>query len=129
MHILLADSSVSAWNFGASILTFLFPMILFVLTASTLFVLYTKPEVAPGHSARIAEHPVSYTAMPSLPEASAPPAAGSGAPAATAEAPPAEAPPAEAGQPPTAADSAATGDNSAAGTEDRGEAAGTGDTE
>jgi hypothetical protein len=62
-----------AWNFGGSIMTFLFPEILFVLVATTLFVLYTKPEVVPGHW--VAQRPVSYTAVPSLPQASAPPAA------------------------------------------------------
>jgi hypothetical protein len=75
-----------AWNFGGSILTFLFPMILFVLVATTLFVLYTKPEVVPGHW--VAQRPVSYTAVPSLPQASAPP-------------------PAEAESPPVAGESAA----------------------
>jgi len=50
-------------------MTFLFPMILFVLVATTLFVLYTKPEVVPGHW--VAQRPVSYTAVPSLPESSA----------------------------------------------------------
>jgi hypothetical protein len=58
-----------AWNFGGSILTFLFPMILFVLVATSLFVLYTKPEVVPGHWVAT-QRPVSYTAVPRLPEGS-----------------------------------------------------------
>jgi hypothetical protein len=74
-----------AWNFGGSILTFLFPMILFVLVATTLFVLYTKPEVVPGHW--VAQRPVSYTAVPSLPQASAPPPAEAESPPAAAESP------------------------------------------
>jgi hypothetical protein len=59
-----------AWTFGGSILTFLFPMILFVLVATALFVSYTKPEVVPGHWVA-SQRPVSYTAVPRLPEASA----------------------------------------------------------
>jgi hypothetical protein len=77
-----------AWNFGGSILTFLFPMILFVLVASTLFVLYTAPQAVPGHAPGIPDHPVSYTAVPRVEDATAP---------APAEAPPAEAPAAEGG--------------------------------
>jgi hypothetical protein len=114
--------SGGAWNFGASILSFLFPMVLFVLTASTLFVLYTKPEVVPGHPAGTFDRPVSYTAIPRLPEASAtaaaPVAAGPGAPATAVEEPPA------ADAPATAEDSVA--DTGTTGSTD-GEAPGTGD--
>lgn len=63
--------SGGAWNFGASIMSFLFPEILFVVVACTLFVLYTTPEVVPGHRIGPVERPVSYTAVPQLPEASA----------------------------------------------------------
>jgi hypothetical protein len=122
VHVL--SMSGGAWNFGASIMSFLFPMILFVLTASTLYVLYTKPEVVPGHALGGAERPVSYTAIPRLPEASAmaaaPVAAGSGAPATAVEERPADA----ADAPATAEDRVA--DTGTAGSTD-GEAPGTGD--
>ena len=46
------DSAGGAWSFGGSILTFAFPMILFIVVAAALYVLYTKPEFVPGHRAR-----------------------------------------------------------------------------
>ena len=58
------DSNVSAWTFGGSILTFAFPMILFIVVAGALYVLYTKPESVPGHRAPGLQRSVSYTAMP-----------------------------------------------------------------
>ena len=70
MHVLSMPGG--AWNFGASILSFLFPMILFVLVATTLYVLYTKPEVVPGHPAGTLDRPVSYTPIPRPPAAGAP---------------------------------------------------------
>ena len=79
MHGLMADSAGGAWTFGGSILTFAFPMILFIVVAGALYVLYTKPEFVPGHKAPWAERPVSYTAVPGRPavdrEAPAPAAA------------------------------------------------------
>jgi hypothetical protein len=65
----LADSAGGAWTFGASILTFAFPMILFVVVITALYVLYTKPEVVPGHPAPAVQRPVSYTALPGKPTA------------------------------------------------------------
>ena len=64
MHGLIVASAASAWSFGGSILTFAFPMILFIVVAVGLYVLYTKPELVPGHRAPASEHPVSYTAIP-----------------------------------------------------------------
>jgi hypothetical protein len=61
---LIADSAGGAWTFGGSILTFAFPMILFIVVAVGLYVVYTKPEVVPGHRAPASERPVSYTAIP-----------------------------------------------------------------
>jgi hypothetical protein len=58
------NSNVSAWTFGGSILSFAFPMLLFIVVAGALYVLYTKPESVPGHRAPGLERPVSYTAMP-----------------------------------------------------------------
>jgi len=67
VHRLIADSDTSAWSFGGSILTFVFPMILFIVVAVALYVLYTKPEMVPGHRVRPPERPVSYTALPGVP--------------------------------------------------------------
>jgi hypothetical protein len=66
VHV-IADSAGSAWTFGASILTFAFPMILFITVAVTLYILYTKPELVPGHWVQGAERSVSYTPMPGKP--------------------------------------------------------------
>ncbi|MGH3199136.1 MAG: hypothetical protein ACRDOH_10530 [Streptosporangiaceae bacterium] len=65
MHVLSSAPAGSAWTFGGSILTFAFPMILFVVVGCALYVLYTKPELVPGH--RTGERPVSYTAAPGQP--------------------------------------------------------------
>ena len=96
------DSNVSAWTFGGSILTFAFPMLLFIVVAGALYVLYTKPEFVPGHRAPGLERPVSYTAVPGKPAVDTPaqaqpaaetaPASAAGAPLADAgEAAPGEA--------------------------------------
>jgi len=66
---MLADSAGGAWTFGGSILTFAFPMILFIVVAGALYVLYTKPEFVPGHPAPDLERPVSYTPVPGRPTA------------------------------------------------------------
>jgi hypothetical protein len=91
VHGLIAQNSdISAWSFGGSILTFLFPMLLFIGVALALYVLYTKPEVVPGHRAPTAERPVSYTAIPGMPTAAADNVtAASGSPAASSGTPPA----------------------------------------
>jgi hypothetical protein len=106
VHGLIADGAGGAWTFGGSILTFAFPMILFIVVAGALYVLYTKPEFVPGHRAPGLERPVSYTAVP-------------GKPAADARAQPAaEAPPADAGATtPGATTSGATTSGEAARTE------------
>ena len=70
MHTVIADpASTSAWSFGGSILTFAFPMILFIVVACALYIAYTKPELAPGHRNPAAQRPVSYTAVPGQPAA------------------------------------------------------------
>ena len=61
------NSNVSAWTFGGSILSFAFPMLLFIVVAGALYVLYTKPEFVPGHRAPGFERPVSYTPVPGKP--------------------------------------------------------------
>jgi len=79
VHGVIADSAGGAWTFGGSILTFAFPMILFIVVACALYMVYTRPEVVPGHRRPAAEHPVTYTAVPGQPAAaSAPPAAATG---------------------------------------------------
>src|SRR5579863_828821 len=76
----MADGPGGAWSFGSSILTFAFPMILFIVVAGALYVLYTKPEFTPGHRPPGLQRPVSYTAVPGLSaaqrQAQAGPAAG-----------------------------------------------------
>ena len=37
------------WTYGAAILSFAFPMLLFIAVAGALYVLYTKPHLVPGH--------------------------------------------------------------------------------
>jgi hypothetical protein len=70
VHGLIADSAGgSAWTFGGSILTFAFPMMLFIVVAGALYVLYTKPQLVPGHRPNGVERPVSYTAVPGKPAA------------------------------------------------------------
>ena len=62
--MVIADSAGGAWSFGGSILTFAFPMILFIVVACALYVAYTKPELVPGHRNPAAQRPVTYTAVP-----------------------------------------------------------------
>ena len=60
---MIADSAGSAWTFGGSILTFAFPMLLFIVVACALYIAYTKPELVPGHRNPAAQRAVSYTAV------------------------------------------------------------------
>jgi hypothetical protein len=72
----IADpANTSAWSFGGSILTFAFPMILFIVVACALYIAYTKPELVPGHRNPAAQRPVTYTAVAGVP-APAPAASG-----------------------------------------------------
>ena len=75
MNGLIAQSPSGAWTSGAAILTTVFPMLLFIIVAGALYILYTKPEVAPGH--RSSTRPISYTSVPGEPtvEVSGTPAA------------------------------------------------------
>ena len=66
---MLADTAGGAWTFGGSILTFAFPMILFVVVAIALYVAYTRPETVPGRWVHGADRPVSYTPVPGQPRA------------------------------------------------------------
>ena len=72
MHgVIAASADSSAWSFGGSILTFAFPMILFIVVACALYVLYTKPEMVPGHRPPASERPMSYTPVPGRPASGA----------------------------------------------------------
>ena len=104
------NSNVSAWTFGGSILSFAFPMLLFIVVAGALYVLYTKPEFVPGHRAPGLERPVSYTAVPGKPAAAA------AAPATAAE--PVQTSAAETRREPTTGEPAQTTTGEAAETED-----------
>lgn len=66
---MIADPAGSAWTFGGSILSFAFPMLLFIVVACALYVAYTKPELSPGHRNPAAQRSVSYTAVPGEPAA------------------------------------------------------------
>lgn len=48
-------------------ITFVFPMILFIAVAAALYVVYTKPALVPGHRDSRAERPVSHTFLPGEP--------------------------------------------------------------
>ena len=64
---MIADPAGSAWTFGGSILTFAFPMLLFIVVACALYIAYTKPELVPGHRNPAAQRAVAYTAVPGEP--------------------------------------------------------------
>jgi len=54
----------SDWTYGASILTFVFPELLFIGVAGALYVLYTKPHLVPGHRYQLQLRPTTATAAP-----------------------------------------------------------------
>lgn len=54
----------SDWTYGASILTFVFPELLFLAVAGALYVLYTKPHLVPGHRYQLQLRPTTDTAVP-----------------------------------------------------------------
>ena len=54
----------SDWTYGASILTFVFPELLFIAVAGALYVLYTKPHLVPGHRYQLQLRPTTATAAP-----------------------------------------------------------------
>jgi hypothetical protein len=68
---MLADSAGGAWSFGGSILTFAFPMILFIVVAGALYIAYTKPELVPGRRVPSSVHPMTHTNVPGEPAATA----------------------------------------------------------
>ena len=52
------------WTYGAAILSFAFPMLLFIAVAGALYVLYTKPHLVPGHRYQLQLRPTTATAAP-----------------------------------------------------------------
>lgn len=82
MHTLVLASADQAWSFGGAIMTFLLPMLAFVAVALALLILYTKPQLIPGHRAPGTEVAVGATRHPGLPAPAGPAAAdhGEGAP-------------------------------------------------
>jgi hypothetical protein len=58
---------MGGWSIGASILSFAFPMILFLAVAAALFVAYTKPSVVPGHREQAVARPIGFTPLVRLP--------------------------------------------------------------
>jgi len=71
------------WSVGGSILTFAFPMILFVVAAGTLWVLFTRPDAVPWRPGETRLRSVSSSLAVPDPQ---PPADGSGGGEAGAEA-------------------------------------------
>jgi hypothetical protein len=63
VHGLLAVAG-SDWSYGGSILTFVFPELLFIAVAGALYVLYTKPHLVPGHRYQIQLRSATATAVP-----------------------------------------------------------------
>jgi len=80
VHGLIASSPSGDWTYGAAILTFAFPMVLFIVVASALYILYTKPHLVPGHKYNVVLRSVSDTPVAGTPGAAGtpaqPPAAG-----------------------------------------------------
>jgi hypothetical protein len=62
VHGLISAAAGNDWSYGGSILTFVFPMLLFIGVAAALYVLYTKPHLVPGHRYQMAGRSVSATA-------------------------------------------------------------------
>lgn len=79
-------SAGSDWSYGGSILTFLFPMILFLAVAGVLWVLYTKPQHVPGRSYLAGERSVVATPAVTAVAATAGSSGGAGRPAASGQA-------------------------------------------
>jgi hypothetical protein len=67
VHGLIAQSPSGAWSAGGAILTFVIPMVLFIIVALGLYILYTKPSIVPGRRRPGDDHPVTYTTIPGHP--------------------------------------------------------------
>ena len=64
---LIVGTSGSAWTYGAAILSFVFPMILFLAVITWLYVTYTKPSVVPGHREQAVARPIGFTPVVRMP--------------------------------------------------------------
>jgi hypothetical protein len=62
------------WSYGAAILSFVFPELLFIAVAGALYVLYTKPHLVPGHRYTVQVQSVAGTTAPGVPGAPVRPA-------------------------------------------------------
>ena len=62
MHVVIAADS--AWSYGGAVLTFVFPMLLFIFVAGGLYVAYTRPHLVPGHRYEIVRSPGSTATAP-----------------------------------------------------------------
>lgn len=76
-HMFLASVD-EGWSLGGSILTFLVPMLAFIVVALALLVLYTKPQLVPGRRPGT-EESVGATRQPGLPVSGGQVPAGKGA--------------------------------------------------
>jgi hypothetical protein len=77
-ELILATSPSGDWTLAASIMTFAIPVGLFIVVATTLYFLYTRPHEVPGHRDLVlagAGAGTSASAAPAAPAASAAPAA------------------------------------------------------
>jgi hypothetical protein len=64
VHGTLALTPTGDWSYGAAILSFVFPELLFIAVAGALYVLYTKPHLVPGHRYTLQVRSVAGTAVP-----------------------------------------------------------------
>ena len=60
-------ATTMGWSYGGSILSFLFPMILFVVVATSLYVVFTKPSVVPGSPEQGLARPIGFTPVVTMP--------------------------------------------------------------
>jgi hypothetical protein len=65
--VIAAAAPASAWSYGGAILTFVFPMILFLTVAIGLYVTYTKPSTVPGHREQAVARPIGFTPVVRMP--------------------------------------------------------------
>jgi hypothetical protein len=76
-HLILADFG-SDWSLAGSIMTFAIPVGLFVVVATVLYFLYTRPHTVPGHRDLVPADGRHVAGSPRPAAAQPPPAAPSG---------------------------------------------------
>ena len=64
MHGLIAASPTGDWSYGGAILTFAFPVTLFIVVGAALYIVYTKPHLVPGHRYQLQLRATTATAVP-----------------------------------------------------------------